>query len=131
MCDRDPLPFWSQGRITLLGDAAHPMYPTGSNGAGQAILDADSLALHLSQHSDVVKALAAYEQERLPATAEIVRRNRIGGPENVIDVAEERAPLGFGDIDDIMPYSERKRILEDYAKTAKFSVSHVNAGAPQ
>ena len=73
MCDRDPLPRWSHGRVTLLGDAAHPMYPVGSNGASQAILDARFLADRLKDAEHAVHALWLYEQNRLPATAEIVR----------------------------------------------------------
>ena len=95
MCDRDPLPHWSFGRVTLLGDAAHPMYPVGSNGASQAILDARCVARLLAETNDVVTALQAYEAARLPATAKIVQDNRAGGPERVIDVVEERAPDGF------------------------------------
>ncbi|MFN3449011.1 MAG: FAD-dependent monooxygenase, partial [Roseococcus sp.] len=85
MCDRDPLPWWTQGRVTLLGDAAHPMYPVGSNGASQAVLDARLLARLLAETS-VPRALKAYEAERLPATREIVLANRRGGPERVVDV---------------------------------------------
>ncbi|MGH8734960.1 MAG: flavin-dependent oxidoreductase, partial [Burkholderiales bacterium] len=81
MCDRDPLPRWSHGRVTLLGDAAHPMYPVGSNGASQAILDARCLADRLLSADSAIHALWQYEQERLPSTAQIVRMNRGGGPE--------------------------------------------------
>jgi len=80
MCDRDPLPRWRHGRVTLLGDAAHPMYPVGSNGASQAILDARALADALADTSDAVAALERYEADRRPKTAEIVRLNRSGGP---------------------------------------------------
>ena len=86
-CDRDPAPRWSFGRATLLGDAAHPMYPTGSNGGSQAILDALALARHLTSGAPLAEALAAYDAERRPATAEIVRANRRGGPEGVAVVA--------------------------------------------
>ena len=75
-CDRDPLPRWSFGRVTLLGDAAHPMYPVGSNGASQAIIDAQCLARHLKAASSVPEALAAYDAERRPAMAKIVVANR-------------------------------------------------------
>jgi 2-polyprenyl-6-methoxyphenol hydroxylase-like FAD-dependent oxidoreductase len=126
MCDRDPLERWSDGAVTLLGDAAHPMYPTGSNGAGQAILDADCLATCLAETDDIAEAFRRYEQQRRPATAEIVRRNRIGGPENVIDITEERAPDGFQDIDDVLSFEDRKRITEGYASTAGFSLHDVN-----
>src|SRR3981189_3726088 len=79
MCDRDPLPRWSFGRVTLMGDAAHPMYPVGSNGAAQAILDARSLADWLRKADHPMHALHAYEEDRLAKTAEIVRLNRKGG----------------------------------------------------
>ena len=92
MCDRDPLPQWTHGRVTLLGDAAHPMYPMGSNGAGQAVLDAESLARHLAGTPTPSRRCAAYQDERLPPTSEVVLRNRIGGPESVIDEVERRAP---------------------------------------
>src|SRR5439155_560714 len=109
MCDRDPLPRWSHGRVTLLGDAAHPMYPVGSNGASQAILDARCLADRLCSAEHVLHALWLYEQERLPMTAQIVRMNRKGGPEGVIDAVEERAPDGFARIDDVLSFVERAR----------------------
>jgi hypothetical protein len=86
MCDRDPLPWWTQVRVTLLGDAAHPMYLVESNCASQAILDARCLCDLLVRHP-VPEALAAYQAERLPATTAVVRSNRIGGPERVVDLA--------------------------------------------
>lgn len=121
MCDRDPLPFWGQGRVTLLGDAAHPMYPVGSNGASQAMLDARALADALAADSDIPAALAAYEAARRPATAEIVALNRRGGPEGVIDEVERRAPDGFDDLDAIITPAEREGIVRGYASTAGFS----------
>jgi len=126
MCDRDPLPRWSFGRVTLLGDAAHPMYPVGSNGASQAILDARTLADRLVAAEHPVHALWAYEQERLPPTAQIVRMNRSGGPEGVIDAVEVRAPDGFSDIDAVLSYEERKAIVRGYAMTAGFAREQVN-----
>lgn len=121
MCDRDPLPQWSFGRVTLLGDAAHAMYPVGSNGASQAVLDARCLASLLAgTKDDVVKALAAYERARLPATAQIVRDNRSGGPERVIDVVEARAPDGFARLDAVASHAELEAIVKGYSKTAGF-----------
>ena len=99
MVDRDPLPWWTHGRVTLLGDAAHPMYPIGSNGASQAILDARWLALQLATQPDVEAALAAYEAARRPATAAIVEANRGDGPDRVMDIVHARAPDGFTDLD--------------------------------
>ena len=80
MCDREPLDRWSFGRVTLLGDAAHPMYPVGGNGAAQAILDARCLARTLGSHRDVAEALRAYQAERLPAANQVVLSNRRMGP---------------------------------------------------
>lgn len=129
MCDRDPLPRWSHGRVTLLGDAAHPMYPVGSNGASQAILDARFLADRLTDGEHAVHALWLYEQARLPMTAEIVRMNRRGGPEGVIDAVEERAPDGFSNIDDVLSFEQRKAIVRGYASTAGYAREQVNKAA--
>jgi 2-polyprenyl-6-methoxyphenol hydroxylase-like FAD-dependent oxidoreductase len=114
MCDRDPLPAWGHGRVTLLGDAAHPMYPMGSNGATQAILDARCLARWLAAEADVATALRAYQDERMPPTTQIVHMNRTGGPEGIIDLVEERAPTGFEDIDDVISRSELEAVIERY-----------------
>ena len=121
MCDRDPLPRWTFGRVTLLGDAAHPMYPVGSNGASQAILDARTLADALERAEHPRQALYAYEAERRPKTAEVVRLNRKGGPERVIDEVEKRAPAGFDSVDDVMTRAERAAIVGGYAGTAGFA----------
>lgn len=120
MSDRDPLPQWSFGRTTLLGDAAHPMYPIGSNGASQAILDAENLAIALQGNNDPAKALKQYEAERLPATARIVLQNRQMGPEQVMQLAEERAPGGFESIHDVIPQEELEAIAARYKKIAGF-----------
>jgi 2-polyprenyl-6-methoxyphenol hydroxylase-like FAD-dependent oxidoreductase len=126
MCDRDPLPHWSYGRVTLLGDAAHPMYPVGSNGAAQAILDARSLADWLRKADHPMQALHEYERDRLPKTAEIVRLNRKGGPERVIDEVEKLAPAGFESVERVLSHSEREAIVKGYANTAGFTQSQVN-----
>lgn len=125
-CDRDPVARWSFGRVSLLGDAAHPMYPVGSNGASQAILDATCLARHLSSVASVQDALSAYDAERRTATSEIVLANRKGGPEGVIDMIERRAPDGFDDIERVASYEERKAIVRGYAAMAGFSRDQVN-----
>ena len=127
MCDRDPLPGWSHGRVTLLGDAAHPMYPVGSNGASQAILDARCLVDHLAGAELPAHGLFAYEAERLPVTAEIVRSNRRGGPEGVIDAVEELAPGGFDDIEQVLPHAMREAIVRGYAAKAGFAREQVKA----
>jgi 2-polyprenyl-6-methoxyphenol hydroxylase-like FAD-dependent oxidoreductase len=107
--------------VTLLGDAAHPMYPVGSNGGSQAILDAAMLAKALTEMPPTV-ALAAYEAERRPKTAEIVRSNRLGGPEQVIDLAAARAPHGFAKIEDIASHQELAGIVKGYARLAGFAL---------
>ncbi|KAF0230436.1 MAG: hypothetical protein FD175_1552 [Beijerinckiaceae bacterium] len=129
MCDRDPLPRWTHGRVTLLGDAAHPMYPVGSNGAGQAILDARMLADSLKRAEHPYQALLEYEAERLPKTAEIVTLNRKGGPERVIDEVEKLAPAGFTDIERVLSHDERRAIVRGYAGKAGFALAQVNKKA--
>ena len=127
MCDRDPLPRWSFDRVTLLGDAAHPMYPTGSNGASQAILDAVSLAEHLASCTSVAAALRGYDDHRRPATAAVVQANRQGGSERVIDLVEARAPNGFEDIEQVAPRAEREAVIAGYAHIAGYALEQVNA----
>ena len=126
MCDRDPLPRWTHGRVTLLGDAAHPMYPVGSNGASQAILDARSLADALAQAEHPRHGLAVYEADRLPKTAEISTLNRLGGPERVIDAVEALAPNGFDDVERVLSYTRREAIVKSYAGKAGFTQAQVN-----
>lgn len=129
LADRDPLPRWSHGRMTLIGDAAHPMYPIGSNGASQGILDAEKLADELARTIDITAAFAAYEAERRPATAAIVLANRQNGPEQVMQIVEERAPDGFDDVHDVISQHELETIAARYAQTAGFTVEAVNGKA--
>jgi 2-polyprenyl-6-methoxyphenol hydroxylase-like FAD-dependent oxidoreductase len=121
MCDRDPLAWWTQGRVTLLGDAAHPMFPVGSNGASQAILDARCLTNALLAHP-VPEALAAYEAERRAATSAIVLSNRNGGPERVIDLVAGLAPGGFRDIAEVASQDRLAEVVRGYAQLAGFAV---------
>ena len=114
MVDRDPLPRWSHGRVTLLGDAAHPMYPIGSNGASQAILDARALAQALAAAPDAIAGLAAYEQVRLSATAAIVLANRGNGPEQCMQLAQERAPDGFARVEEVFAPGELEAMAARY-----------------
>nr|BFE84550.1 flavin-dependent oxidoreductase [Planobispora longispora] len=125
MVDREPLPYWTSGNVTLLGDAAHAMYPIGSNGASQAIIDARVLA-HSLAHGD----LAAYEAARRPATTALQLSNRRMGPEVVMKLAHERAPEGFDDIEDVVPYAERAEIAASYKRTAGFDPAS-SAGVPR
>jgi len=129
MVDRDPLDSWTTGRVTLLGDAAHPMYPIGSNGASQAILDARTLAGCLRAHGeDVDAALTHYEDLRRPATAGIVLANRSLGPELPMQLVEQRAPNGFTDINEVISRAEIDQVTEQYRRTAGFAVASLASG---
>jgi len=130
MVDRDPLPRWTHGAVTLLGDAAHPMYPIGSNGASQAILDARVLAREIKAKGPTPAALAAYEAERRPATARIVLANRGNGPEQVMQLVEERAPNGFARIEDVLSAAELEEAAAGYKRLAGFDKDTLNARPP-
>ncbi len=130
MCDRDPLPQWSFGRVTLLGDAAHPMYPIGSNGASQAILDARVLAREIQTHGATPEALHAYEAERRPATTRIVLANRGNGPEQVMQLVQQRAPDGYKVVTDVLSLKELEDIAANYKRVAGFQVEGLNAKPP-
>jgi 5-methylphenazine-1-carboxylate 1-monooxygenase len=122
MVDRDPLPQWTFGRVTLLGDAAHPMYPIGSNGASQAILDAHALAAAFAANPSPEIAFPYYEQARREHTSQIVLANRRHGPEIVMQLAEYRAPQGFENVHDVIPPAELESIAAAYKSTAGFPV---------
>ncbi|KAM7192886.1 3-hydroxybenzoate 6-hydroxylase [Naviculisporaceae sp. PSN 640] len=136
MCDRDPVDRWSFGRLTLLGDAAHAMYPIGSNGATQAVIDAETLAARLSeiastwqQDGVVEKALTQYQEQRLPPTSKIVMANRANGPDHVLEIAHQRAPNGFENIYDIIGKEELESIGAAYKAIAGFEKEAVNKKA--
>lgn len=129
MSDRDPLPGWSFDRITLLGDAAHPMYPIGSNGASQAILDAEILTASLLNNTDATLALQEYQNIRLPQTAAIILQNRQMGPEQVMEIVAERAPDGFTDLYDVISREELEGIAAHYKKIAGFEKEELNSKA--
>ena len=130
MVDRDPLPHWSFGRVTLMGDAAHAMYPIGSNGASQAILDARVLARELRRHGRGAEALAAYEEARLTPVNALVRANRGDGPDKVLDVVAERAPDGFAQVEDVIALSELEAMAEGYKRLAGMDREALNARGP-
>jgi 2-polyprenyl-6-methoxyphenol hydroxylase-like FAD-dependent oxidoreductase len=130
LVDRDPLDRWTFGRVTLMGDAAHPMYPIGSNGASQAILDARVLTREIVAHGEVPAALEAYEAERRPATTELVKLNRRNGPEQVMQLVEERAPQGFNVVTDVLSQQELEDIAANYKRVAGFQVEALNAKPP-
>jgi 2-polyprenyl-6-methoxyphenol hydroxylase-like FAD-dependent oxidoreductase len=118
MVDRDPLPRWRLGPTTLLGDAAHPMYPIGSNGATQSIMDAQALTDALTRHTDLDTALAAYEDERRPLCARIVEMNRQEGLDAILDRVEALAPGGFARLSDVIDPAEVAAEVNAYKAAA-------------
>lgn len=127
MVDLDPVDRWSFGRATLLGDAAHAMYPNGSNGASQAIIDGRVLAYHLATEPDPIAALARYDEVRRPAMAALLHGNRGGGPERVMQLAYERAPEGFDRIEDVIPHDELVEAATSFKRAAGFEPSQLSA----
>jgi 5-methylphenazine-1-carboxylate 1-monooxygenase len=124
MVDRDPVECWTFGRVTLAGDAAHPMYPRGSNGAAQAAIDARVLADLLVHHGgDVPAALKAYEAERLPATYRVVRTNRESPPDVIIMKVEELVgDKPFDDLDRFISQADLKALSDRYKGIAGFAL---------
>jgi 2-polyprenyl-6-methoxyphenol hydroxylase-like FAD-dependent oxidoreductase len=121
MVDRDPLPRWTFGRITLLGDAAHPMYPRGSNGAGQSIIDARYLTGQIRKHGATEQALQSYEAVRGPATANVVLANRNNPPDAILrEVWQRSGGQRFERIDDVISAAELQAISDRYKKVAGF-----------
>lgn len=131
MCDRDPVAQWSFGRLTLLGDAAHPLYPIGSNGGSQAILDSLALSEALLKSSSVPAALKEYESIRQPPTAKICLANRGNGPDEVLQLAHERAPDGFKNISDVVSPEEILEVGRAYKQLAGFDLETVNSRAKE
>jgi len=113
--------------VTLLGDAAHPMYPVGSNGASQAIIDGRVLARELALQPSIERAVAAYDAARRPATEAVVLSNRQVGPERCMDLVAERAPGGFTDLDAVIGQDELAAISRAYKRTAGFDPAALNS----
>jgi len=131
MVDQDPLPKWSFGRVTLLGDAAHPMVPRGSNGAGQAILDGPSLAQQIREFGASAKALEEYERIRLKATGEVVLMNRVAPPDAILlTVHELTGGKPFTRIEDVISREELQAVSNRYKQVAGFSVNALSQPAP-
>jgi len=123
MVDKDPVDRWTFGRVTFMGDAAHPMYPRGSNGAAQALIDARTLADALASCSDPREALAQYEKSRLEPTSRIVRTNREQPPDFILMKVEElTGGKRFRNIDDVISQDELRALSENYKKVAGFSL---------
>ena len=128
MVDQDPLPRWSFGKLTLLGDAAHPMYPRGANGAAQAILDARALSDALKDSADPVSALKIYEDQRLPATREVVLANRRAPPDRILqEVFKRTGDKPFRHIDDVISPEELAAMSESYKRVAGYDKEKLKA----
>ena len=130
LVDRHPVERWSFGRVTLIGDAAHPMQPTGSQAGSQAIVDARLLTAALLAERDPVAALAAYDRQRRPVMNDITLRNRNFGPEAAMQLAEERAPTGFKNIEDVIPHAELEHISRSFQQAAGLDPAGLNARLP-
>ncbi len=131
MIDQDPLPWWTRGRVTLLGDAAHPMVPRGSNGAGQAILDARACADALSEYADPAEALKAYEAERLDMTSAVVRANRTNPPDAILrEVFLRTGDRPFGRVDDVISPHELAALSDGYKRIAGYHRESLKGKGP-
>ena len=130
MIDRDPVPFWNDGPVGLLGDAAHAMYPTGSNGASQAIIDARVLGAKLIEHGTTPAALDAYNKKLCGPISEVVLRNRGAGPFGLLNLINDRCGGQFDNIDDVVPAAERADFMAKYKSAAGFAMEALNAAPP-
>lgn len=130
MIDRDPVPTWVDGPVALLGDAAHAMYPTGSNGASQAIIDARVLGASMCAHGATPAALAAYDARLCGPVSKLILRNRGAGPFGLLNLVDERCGGVFDDVDAVIPPAERNAFMADYKAAAGFAMEALNR-APQ
>jgi 5-methylphenazine-1-carboxylate 1-monooxygenase len=130
MIDRDPVSTWQDGPVALLGDAAHAMYPTGSNGASQAIVDARVLGAAMIEHGTTPQALAAYDQKLCGPISQVVLRNRGAGPFGLLNIVDDRCGGTFDNIDDVIPPKERADFMAGYKAAAGFAIETLNK-APQ
>lgn len=127
MIDRDPVPSWIDGPVALMGDAAHAMYPTGSNGASQAIVDARVIGARMLEHGVTAAALAAYDAQLCGPVSELVLRNRGAGPFGMLNLLNDRCDGVFDDIEDVLPAAERKDFMAKYKAAAGFAMDTLNA----
>jgi 2-polyprenyl-6-methoxyphenol hydroxylase-like FAD-dependent oxidoreductase len=130
MIDRDPVPTWVDGNVAILGDAAHVMYPTGSNGASQAIVDARILGAAMLEHGVTAEALRAYDAELCEEISALVLRNRGAGPFGLLNLLDERCGSVFDNIDDVIPPAEREEFMSRYKAAAGFAKEKLNSAPP-
>jgi hypothetical protein len=127
MIDRDPVSTWRDGNVALMGDAAHAMYPTGSNGASQAVIDARVLGTCLLEHGVTAEALAAFDEKLCGPVSELILRNRGAGPFGLLNMVDERCGGEFENIDDVIPAEERAEFMAKYKAAAGFARDTLNA----
>ena len=127
MIDRDPVSTWQDGPVALLGDAAHAMYPTGSNGGSQAIVDARVLGAAIVEHGVTQEALAAYDNKLCGPISQLILRNRGAGPFGLLNTVDERCGGTFDNIDDVIPPEERAEFMAGYKAAAGFAIEKLNA----
>ncbi len=130
MIDRDPIDTWVDGQVALMGDAAHAMYPTGSNGASQAIVDARILGAKFLAHGVNASALNAYDQDLCEPISALVLRNRGAGPFGLLNLLDERCGGVFDDIDEVIPQAERQDFMAKYKAAAGFAIEKLNTAEP-
>ena len=130
MIDRDPVPNWNDGPVVLIGDAAHAMYPTGSNGASQAIVDARQLGASILRHAVGAAALSDFDRRFREEISALVLRNRGAGPFGLLNLVDERCGDDFEDIDAVVPRAERDAFMARYKAAAGFAKDRLNASAP-
>ena len=126
MIDRDPVSTWRDGPVVLLGDAAHAMYPTGSNGGSQAIVDARILGAAMVEHGVTPEALAAYDDKLCGPISQLILRNRGAGPFGLLNIVDERCGGTFDNIDDVIPPQERAEFMAGYKAAAGFAIEKLN-----
>jgi 2-polyprenyl-6-methoxyphenol hydroxylase-like FAD-dependent oxidoreductase len=130
MIDRDPVSTWRDGPVVLIGDAAHAMYPTGSNGGTQAIVDARELGAAMVAHGATEAALAAFDAKLCGPISQLILRNRGAGPFGLLNLVDERCGGTFDNIDDVIPPAERAAFMAGYKAAAGFAIDHLNAAPP-
>jgi 5-methylphenazine-1-carboxylate 1-monooxygenase len=130
MIDRDPISTWQDGNVVLIGDAAHAMYPTGSNGASQAIIDGRVLGAALVENGPTQAALQAYDQQLCGPISQLILRNRGAGPFGLLNMVDERCGGEFENIDDVIPPAERAEFMASYKAAAGFAIDRLNNSPP-
>ena len=126
MVDRDPIPTWIDGPVCLMGDAAHIMYPVGSNGGSQAFIDARTIGKHILKYGVTAEALAAFDAEIRPVVNKLILKSRDDGPLGLLGIVHDRCGGHFENIDDVVPKEERDKFVESFQTQAGFALKYLN-----